>query len=251
MKNYRAYLSLALAAALALSLTACGPKDTDTSKSSGSGSGSASGSGSSQQQVDPVPDGSGSNPAPDGSGTDPAPDDPNFVMSPGMESLRDIRQEMVPSGAIAAVFFLGTYEGEPLDDAFYRDPGRQDYWEGRPFMNEITPGQYAQTAGMEVYCIVPADPMASVKVTEWDESGEKPVAGKVLYESKTGDPFFVQGNISDIMPNLAVTIKDSYGAVLDQYHPAISLKDGSVALPGEDQPLVLDMTGQTFPFAVG
>lgn len=233
-KNYRAHLSLALAAVLALSLTACGPKDdTDASKSDPAGSGSASASqsqsdagGSTSQKEDPVPT-----------------PDPTPAPSPAEESLDAIRMEMEPSGAIAGIFFLGVHDGEPLDDAFYTDADRQGYFEGRPFMKEITMDQYARNVGSEVYCIVPADPNAKVKVTAWDEAGEKPVEGDVLYESENGAPFFVHGNASDIMPNLSITITDSFGNTLEKYHPCISLKDGTVNLPADDQPMVLDMTG--------
>ena len=232
-RNFKAHLALALAAALALSLTACGPKDTDTSKSESSGSASASQSQgdvsgtSSAQKEEPTPT------------PDPEPEPP--APSPAEESLDAIRMEMEPSGAIAAVFFLGVNEGEPLDEAFYSNPDRAGYFEGRPFMKEIPKDRYIQTAGTEVYCIVPADPFGTVKVTEWDESVE-PVAGNVLYESSNGSPIFVQGNVSDIMPNLSITITNRFGHTLEEFHPYISLKDGSVALPDGDQ-LVLDMTG--------
>ena len=241
--NMKAHLSLALAAALALSLTACGPKDSDGSGSSGSGSMSSSQSqsdvsgGASSQKEDPTP-------APDPDPT-PAPN-PEPLPGPAQESLDAIRQEMEPSGAIAAVFFLGIHEGEPLDETFYTAPDRAGYFEGRSFMKEIPLDRYVSTDGMEVYCIVPADPKASVVVTEWDEAGEKPVEGKVLYEGSTGEPLFVQGNVSDIMPNLSITVVDSHGNVLDKYHPHISMKDGSVALPDGDQ-IVLDMTGSMAP----
>ena len=237
-KNYRAHLTLALAAELALSLTACGPKDDGSSKSDAGGSGSASASqskedagGSSSQQQDPKP-------TPD---PEPTPD-PAPTPSPAEESLDAIRMEMEPSGAMAGVFFLGVNEGDPLDDAFYSNPDRAGYFEGRPFMKDIPLDRYIQTAGMEVYCIVPSDPYSTGKVTEWDEAGEKPVEGKVLYESSNGAPFFVQGNASDIMPNLSITITDRFGHTLESYHPSISLKDGSVSLP-EGDIMVLDMTG--------
>ena len=223
--NLKAYLSLMMAGAMALSLTACGPKDTDPSGSAGSSSIS-----SSQSQSNA------------GGTSSPQKEDPKPASNPAQESLAAIRKEMEPSDAIAAVFFRGIHQGEPRDESCYTVPDRVGYFEGRPFLKEIPLNRYVRTSGMEVYCIVPADPEASVVVTEWDEAGEKPVEGKVLYESSTGAPFFVQGNVSDIMPNLSITIVDSRGNVLDKYHPYISMKDGSVALPDGDQ-VVLDMTG--------
>ena len=247
-RNHSARLSLVLAAAMALSLTACGPKEPASGSASQSGASSGGASASQSQAVDPAPGGedvSAPDQTPDVPDIPDVPDTPEVpdTPDPAEQSLADLRLEMEPSAAIAGVFFLGVHDGTPLDDVFYSDADRQVYWERRPFMKFIPMGRYARTDGSEVYCIVPADPQATVKVTEWDESGNgAPVEGKVLYESSSGEPFYIQGNASDIMPNMAVTITDRYGNVLDKYHPAISLKDGTVSSSRDDQPLVLDMT---------
>lgn len=114
-----------------------------------------------------------------------------------------------------------------------------------PFLADIPLSCYAKNDRGELYCIVPADPASSVTVTQWTEPEENdfaPAPGDILYESFTGEPFPVQGNISDIMPNLSVTITDSNGNVLNQYQPYLSLKDETVGMPEEDQPLLLDFT---------
>ena len=204
-----------------LLLAGCAAPSGSSSSTPADGSGSQSGAGSSQQQ-DPVP-------------VPPAP-------AESQEGLAQLRQRMEPSAAIAGVFVMGTHEGAPLDQDFYGAADRQSYWMEYPFLLSIPGERYARTDGLEVYCVIPADPKATVKVTEWDESGEKPVAGKTLYESKTGEPFFVQGNVSDIMPNLAITILDSYGNTLENYHPFLSGEDGSLVPAEGNQSVVLDMS---------
>ena len=49
------------------------------------------------------------------------------------------------------------------------------------------------------------------------------------------------------MSNVAITITDTLGNVLTQYHPYISLKDGGVGPSADDQPVVLDLTPQYDP----
>ena len=80
---------------------------------------------------------------------------------------------------------------------------------------------------------------------DWDADTES--AGKVLYESKSGEPILVQGNISDIMPNLAVSITASNGEKSENYHPCISLKDGSISTTTQDGSLILDLSYPATP----
>ena len=151
----KAHLSLALAAALALSLTACGPKEPAPGSST-------SGSSASQSQENP------------GSSVS-TPDKPD---APTNEGLEQLRKELEPSGAIAGIFSLGTHEGEPLDKEFYSEEDRAAYFREYPFLKEIPAERYARTEGLQVFCVVPADPKSSVVVKEWDESGMEPVDGK-------------------------------------------------------------------------
>ena len=167
------------------------------------------------------------------------PDAPDVTEDDGLASLR---LDMEPSAAIAGVFFVGFYDGEPYDQGFYDLLSRSGYMENYSFMGNIPVDRYARTDGMEIYCIVPSDPASSVTVYEWNETETAGTAGAVLYESASGEPFFVQGNISDIMPNIAIDITDGYGNTLSAYHPRISLNDGSVLLSDDSQPLLLDFT---------
>ena len=158
----------------------------------------------------------------------------------GDVSLRNLRRDMEPSAAIGGIFYLGCFDGEPMTDEFWTMLGGEGYLDQYPFMQYLDLGHYVQYEGCEVYCIVPADPNAHVMVYAWDELNFE--LGDLLYESYTGEPFLVQGNVSDIMPNLAITIEDSYGNFLENYSPRISNRDGMVMLPLPFEPLMLDFT---------
>ena len=158
------------------------------------------------------------------------------------ESIVKLRQEMEPSACVAAIFFLGCYEGDPAEENFIPFLEKQGYLEEYAFLEDIPQERMARNDGYEVYCIVPFDPQASVRVTQWDETDSAGVEGSVLYEAQDGAPFLIQGNVSDIMPNLSVSIKDHFASNLVNYHPHISLEDGRVALPGDSEPLILDMS---------
>ena len=172
------------------------------------------------------------------------PDDPDDPDDPVLfnEGLDEIRLAMEPSAAIAAVIHLGFTDYGPEDAEFFHDLDNQAALLKYPFILETPLDHYSRNDGSEVFCIVPADPDAHVEVYFWD--GGNDVLGDLVYTRDSGDPIILQGNISDILPNLAVTIVDSYGNTLYQYHPQTSLRDGKVITPrGDDDPVVLDMTG--------
>ena len=199
----RSLLALVLALVLALSLTSCGqPTPPD----------------------DPEP-------------VDPDPAPPVVAQNEGLD---EFRNSLVPSDAIAGIISMGYHEGEPLDEAFWADDALQTYWLEWPFLLEIPAERYASADGNQVFAIVPADPAAKVTVTAWDANTE--TAGDVLYESDQGDAFFVRGNVSDIMPNLSVTIEDSRGNILSEYHPFISMKDGKVSVGDTSDLVIIDKT---------
>ena len=163
---------------------------------------------------------------------DPLPD-------PAAESLAQIRSDMEPSAAVAGVIYLG-YTGSMLGDSdFFDNLDNQSALEEYAFIREIDYDHYIKNDGGEVYCIVPADPYAVVEVMTWNLDEDVPET--MVYQSMFGEPILIQGNASDIMPNLAVNILDNYSNELYYYRPHLSLQDGTVATP-YDGPLVLDMS---------
>ena len=235
-KTFRSLTSLLLSSALALSLTACGQPDPDPSTEA-----------SVPQTTAAVPEMPATAPQVPTTipATQPAPTElPTEAESVIYDqSLSLVRDRLEPSGAILGIFYLGCHEGEFLDNSFYAMLDDQGLLEQYPFIAQIPAASYARTAGSEVYLIVPADPESVVEVTEWDETTGEPHSGEVLYYSQTGDPFFVQGNVSDIMPNLSITLSNRYGHTLANYHPYLSLRVGMVATEtGDDQIFVMDLT---------
>ena len=129
-------------------------------------------------------------------------------------SLARLRTEIDATGNLVGAAFLGGLsEGgqeayDELISAYYLDA-----W---PFLADLDWEQAAVASGMEVYCVVPRDRDSSVTVTEW-----------VLYESDAGDPVLLMGNVSDILPNLRVTVTAPDGQTL-AWSPCLSLRDGTL-----------------------
>lgn len=163
-------------------------------------------------------------------------------------SLKELRKTLQEQSVMGGILFLGYFEEQPLSNAFFDRLEEEGYLEAYPFLESIPKERVAKTDGGEIYCIIPADPAASVAVNAWiadggsDGQGE---AGQRLYRSNSGAPFLLCGNVSDIMPNMAVSMMDSEGNSFSEYCPSISLKDGSILLPGEEEAPLLLALNQT------
>lgn len=169
-------------------------------------------------------------------------------------SLTRLREEIAATGNLMGAAFLGTLSegGQEAYDALVAD-----WLDAYPFLAELDWGNAAVNSGMEVYCIVPRDPGSVVTVTEWiiDESnGYQGEAGQPLCETNTGAPVLMMGNISDILPNLRVTVTTPDGQSLS-YSPCLSLCDGTLDRgPDEgvyDFSIYTDMAPMGIPDFVG
>ncbi|MFR4757678.1 MAG: hypothetical protein ACLT9P_05860 [Evtepia gabavorous] len=134
---------------------------------------------------------------------------------------------------------------------------RQGIW--RTTLLETLPKeQIIAYEGSEAYCLVPRDQKATLTVQAFlsNESNHyQGEPGEILYESQDGRPVVLIGNVSDIIPNLLVTLTGADGEKME-YHPALSLCDGTVARPvspnvydfsryqAEDSPISADFLGQ-------
>ena len=152
-----------------------------------------------------------------------APADP--AEDPSLARLRTVID--ATGNLVGAAFLGGLSEGgqaayDELISAYYLDA-----W---PFLADLDWEQAAVASGMEVYCVVPRDRDSAVTVTEWvmDEGNDfRGEAGQVLYESDAGDPVLLMGNVSDILPNLRVTVTAPDGQTLS-WSPCLSLRDGTL-----------------------
>lgn len=147
-----------------------------------------------------------------------------------------MRQTIKSASAVCGILYLGYTEKTLTDEGFFSSLQNQDALSDYPFIMEIDPACYAKNDGGEVYCIIPADPKTQVTVTAWNAEILQP--GELLYQSDRGEPFLIQGNVSDIMENMSITMTDGQDPILKEYHPYISLKDGTVVTV----PQVLDLT---------
>lgn len=160
------------------------------------------------------------------------------------------RQVLAEEDCICGVIFLGYVDGEKYlaDDEEYRMQVLRNsgYTEEFDFLTEIPSDRIVETDwGAELYCIYPrrADAVVAVNACGYEESEENGydlVVGEMLFESRSGAPFLLRCNISDIMYDCQVSIFNPDGTVLT-WSPAISLNDGSVILPQEG-PSVYDAT---------
>ena len=158
------------------------------------------------------------------------------------------RQILADEDCICGVIFLGYVDGEKYlaDDEEYRKQVLENsgYTEEFEFLTEIPSDRIVETDwGAELYCIYPrrADAVVAVNACGYEESEENGyglVVGEMMFESRSGAPFLLRCNISDIMNDCQVSIFNPDGTVLN-WSPSISLNDGSVVLPQEG-PAVYD-----------
>ncbi len=142
------------------------------------------------------------------------------------DTLTLLRQEIADSGSLLGVAYLGVMADADSDiTAWLADSG---WTQTFPFLAELTAQQTVTRPGNEVYCIVPADEKAGLTVRAYDLLDDASPAGDVLYESDGGAPVCLRGNVSDIMPNMEVTVSGAGGETV--YRPALSLMDGAVSV---------------------
>ncbi len=127
------------------------------------------------------------------------------------------------NSAIAVVYLGVLPEGDSIADA-HTLPGALPY----AFLADIPAERRIVAAGSEVYAIIPKNHTSSIAVHELDTAAENyPETASLLYDAPGSMPILVQGNQSDIMPNLSLTF-----AFEDQsswtYSPYMSLVDGSL-----------------------
>lgn len=188
---------------------------------------------------------------PAGDNTD-TPEDPVIVPEPDCVM---VRQAMIETSNAAAVAYLGYFDQEFEDLGAYLE--EKGFLEEYPFIADIPYANYIMLEGDELYCIVPADEDANIRVYEWviDESNDYEGApGRLVYENHCGVPFLLKGNMSDTMPNMMIEITDSTRGTLE-YVPFVSMMDGTLEKP-LTVPTIMDITpyeamGYEYGFTLG
>lgn len=152
----------------------------------------------------------------------------NGVLYDDDGSFANFRSLLNAFGVVCGVAYLGYVEDwSDVRYNFFNEEG-WIYAKAYPFLTAIDMSHWVSNDGNELYAIVPADPNATVQVYDCF-MGEK---GNLLYQSNTGAPILVKGNISEIYSNLNFVITDSQGGNVD-YELQLSGMDGSLMMPAD------------------
>lgn len=160
-------------------------------------------------------------------GGEPAPAAPQQEES---GPLAEFRADMAENAAELAVAYLGYTEATDYEAicAYLETNG---FYECYPFLKEMTREQFVQQQGGELYLVVPVSAETSLTVYEClvNEETWATVAGAELLSLKAGEPALLQGNVSEIVPNLWVAAQRE-GSVTLEYVPGLSMMDGTLTI---------------------
>ncbi len=144
------------------------------------------------------------------------------------KELAAFRGEIDHSGAQIAVAYLGYVELTSYEDlTVYLEAN--GFYELYPFLSDLTKDQFVQQEGSDTYVVVPVSKDTSLTVCDCyvDETEYVLAKGDEILKLESGQPVILQGNISEICPNLWVTAEISGQEPLE-YAPSLSMEDGTV-----------------------
>ena len=168
-------------------------------------------------------------------GKDPSPSDDPPATPPAAESVTEsaalaaFRAEIPDDSAQIAVAYLGYVHLTGYKDltAYLETCG---FYEMYPFLSELTEEQFIMQEGGDLYAVIPVSPDTAISVFDCyvDETDYVTVPGDALGHFDAGQIAVLQGNVSEIVPNLWVVAEKS-GSKLLEYTPSLSMMDGKVA----------------------
>ncbi len=155
-------------------------------------------------------------------------------------SVKEVKEYIQGADKLIGVAYLGYMEGDY--DAVSDYLSEQTYMKRYSFVSKIPSTHFVQADGAELYCVVPANGVSlSVYQAMLDETDYQMTPGEELLMVTDGTPVILQGNISDIMPNLMIVAKK--GDVAIQYAPSLSLENGTLS---NYEQLVYDFTPYSY-----
>lgn len=178
----------------------------------------------------------------------PAETVPTTAAAESVDSLEALRGEMEGTSYAFAVAYIGdTYADEKDFDALLNSMAA-DLCRQWPFLLEIPAENIVDIGWGEIYCIIPADPDATVRIsTVVDETQAEWEYSNVLYESETGEPVLLVCNRFSEGPDTQVTIISAEGETV--WHPWQDKYRRVAPLTNEtDEPLFLDNSDYTALF---
>ena len=144
------------------------------------------------------------------------------------EKLAAFRKEIPDSSAQIAAAYLGYVELTGYEDltVYLEANGFYDIY---PFLSELTEEQFVQQEGGELYVIVPASKEISLTVYDCfvDETDYVMARGNELLKLEAGQPVILQGNVSEVEPNLWVAAETDVKEPLE-YVPCLSMMGGQL-----------------------
>ena len=128
-------------------------------------------------------------------------------------SLTQLRADLQAGDYFCGIAFLGTLpEGDPAGlPQLLQEKG---YAEAYPFLADLPQAQIVTHEGSQVYCLVPRDQETSLTVQAYRSDAENGYQGEVgdtLYTDTQGQPVILIGNVSDVIPNLQVSLVGAEG----------------------------------------
>ncbi len=152
---------------------------------------------------------------------------------PMLSALEHLRALLAANNSYCGVAYLGYAESI---EEFLASGAAEEYKEEFSFLWELPKENLVSCGGMEIYCVVPVSETMSVSVYElvydWESTVIEGIPGTELYRAENGTPALIQGNASDIIPNMQVVLTLENGEQ-KRVTPYISLRDGSTAVTGD------------------
>ena len=166
---------------------------------------------------------------PAGSGKETNSTEPGQETDPtesGDPELLALRQSMTGTSQLFTVAYFGYHETMdsdlPVDPFAVMQACAPQLCLDLPFLLEIPQERIIGTGG-ELYCVIPLDPEACVKVDRgtWDENAEEYIYEETLYAAESGEPFLIFCNNAGWSPDTRVTISGNAPEVC--WYPEVNI----------------------------
>lgn len=169
------------------------------------------------------------------------PDSVTTVPAETEDGLDELRQEMAAAGCGFAAAWFGNAMQEPVDPFAQMQQSAPVLCEKLPFLLDIPKENVVGTVG-DLYCIVPAEQVASVRIymDAWDDAGNEHTT--VLYESDTSEPVLLFRDSSDWDSVTYVTITNADGTSFTWYPRCDAMGCLDNLLNEADQPVIHDFS---------
>jgi len=159
-------------------------------------------------------------------------------------SLHNLRQAMTETTNLFAVAYIGFNPVEDPHDIYdFVEQCTPQLWQNLPFLSAIPSENFVGDGYGELYCIVPADPNATVAINRgtWDSAGET-TYNEVVYRSESGDPIYLHCNSTGFEPDMQITITDSNGNTVVWYPMLDDTRHTAQLLTDDGNELIHDFT---------